>query len=94
MAVCNSVYDDTTMSTLRQDMSDWSLLVIRERCLILLEIITDLAFFSSAQLSVGGSVYELSRFALLDSLYYSVFFNSGASHRPFYWKFVHSNFLT
>ena len=69
MAVCSLVYDDITMSNLRQDMSDWSLLVIRERCLVLLEIITDLAFFSSAQLSAGGSVYELARFALLDSLY-------------------------
>ena len=69
MKIASLVYDKETMLTLRQDMSEWSLLVIRERCLLLLELVTDLAFFSAEQLSSGGSVYEMARFAILDSLY-------------------------
>ena len=69
MSIGGLVYDDNTMRVLRQDLSDLSLLVIRERCLLLLEIITDLSFFSADQLSVGGAVYEMARFAILDSLY-------------------------
>ena len=69
MSVCDLVYDDKTLLALRKDMSTWSLLVMRERCLILLEICTDLCFYTAEQLSVGGSVYELARLAILDSLY-------------------------
>ena len=69
MAIGSLIYDDVTMSTLRRDMSDWSLLVIRERCLILLEVCTDLCFFSIEQLSAGGVVYDLARHAILDTLY-------------------------
>ena len=69
MGIGGLVYDDNTLRVLRQDLSDLSLLVIRERCLLLLELITDLSFFSAVQLSVGGVVYEMARFAILDLLY-------------------------
>ena len=69
MRILGLVYDEEALLTLRQDMSDWSLLVIRERCLLLLELVTDLVFFSAEQLSVGGSVYDLARLAILDTLY-------------------------
>ena len=76
MAVGSLIYDDITMAQLRTDLCNLSLLVIRERCLTLLEVITDLCFYTAEQLSVGGSVYEMARLAILDVLY------GGDSYRP------------
>ena len=69
MAISSLIYDDVTVAQLRTDLCDLSLLVIRERCLILLEICSDLSLYNAEQLSVGGSVYEMSRLAILDVLY-------------------------
>ena len=76
MAITNLIYDDNTVAQLRKDLCNLSLLVIRERCLILMEIITDLCFYNVEQLSSGGSVFEMSRLAILDALY------GGDAYRP------------
>ena len=69
LEIMDHVFDPNVIEILRRRCSDLSLLELREYSAITYEAITDLRFFSEADLAVGTPVHAALPGAMLDVLF-------------------------